>query len=115
MWSERKKIISDFDEVISYIKQQDSFHDYRLGNVEFKNNSIVIMIEEDTKDKYNEQALVWDFSFDIISDLKFELDCFLPMYIYEVSIENHAVEFGLTNGYIMFDAEDISLGIPKVE
>lgn len=115
MTKNKEKIIKNFDEAISYIEEQDSFHDYILGNLEVNYNSITIMIEEDTKEKHNENAHIWDFTFQKISALKFTMDCILPSYIAEILIENQAVVFELTNGYISFYAEDILLGIPQTQ
>lgn len=114
MWTKREKIINNFDEVISYIKSQDGFHDYRLGNIEFNENTIQIMIEEDTRNKHNENAHIWDFNFKEISELKVSMDCIIPAFISEVDIGGHFVKVGLNNGYISFRAMEISLGVPEL-
>ena len=115
MWTERARIIKKFNEAISYIEKQDYFHDYRLGNLEIQNSSVIIMIEEDTREKHNDNAHIWEFRFENISNLNFTLDCIMDSYISEVLIENNEVRFGLTNGCISFYTEKISLGIPQIE
>lgn len=113
MWTERVNVISNFDEIGAYIKTEDNFHDYRLGNVEICENSIIIMIEEDTGNKHNENAHIWNFIFEDISELHFSMDCILPSYISEMEIEDHCVMVSLNNGYISFKAMKVSLGIPS--
>ena len=114
MWTERARIIENFDEVEAYLEEEVSFHDYRLGNIEIGEDSITIMIEEVTGKLANEGAHIWEFSFGRISNLNVSMDCVLPPYIDEVSLENHEITFSLTNGGISFQAEKISLGIPKI-
>ena len=117
MWTERLKTISNFNEAMSYIESNNDFHDYRLGNIEVhKNqsrNTITIMVEEDTGNKHNQNAHVWDFSFNNTSEEKFEMDCIIPAYISEIEIEDHLITFSLNNGYFSFKADEILLGIPK--
>ena len=115
MWTERERIITNFDEAIEYIESKECFHDYRLGNIDISEKCIQIMIEEDTRNEHNENAHIWDFSFRQTSNLKVVMDCVLTPYIDEVSIENQEMVFSLTNGCIIFQAEDISLGIPQVK
>lgn len=112
MWTERIKIITTFDEALVYIESQNGFHDFRLGNIEVRKNTVKIMIEEDTGNKHNKNAHIWDFSFTDISDLNFDMDCVLATYITEVEIEDQLIYFNLSNGYISFLAQGISLGIP---
>lgn len=73
MWTERERIIDNFEDAITYIKQQDYFHDYRMGNIEIDNNSVLITIEEDTGNIANKNAHVWDFKFNNISNFKCEM------------------------------------------
>lgn len=113
MWTERERIIDNFEDAITYIKQQDYFHNYRMGNIEIDNNSVLITIEEDTGNIANKNAHVWDFKFNNISNFKCEIDSILPFFIFEVFIEDHEITFALNNGYISFEAKDILLGIPK--
>ena len=110
--NERERVITNFDEAIEYIESKECFHDYRLGNIDIGENCIKIMIEEDTGNEHNNNAHIWDFSFHQTSNLKVVMDCVLTPYIDEVSIENQEIVFSLTNGCIIFQAEDISLGIP---
>ena len=112
MWTERERVLTNFDEAIEYIESKECFHDYRLGNIDIGENCIKIMIEEDTGNEHNNNAHIWDFSFHQTSNLKVVMDCVLTPYIDEVSIENQEMVFSLTNGCIIFQAEDISLGIP---
>ena len=108
MWTERERIIDNFEDAITYIKQQDYFHNYRMGNIEIDNNSAFISIIA------NKNAHVWNFKFNNISNFKCEIDSIVPFFILEVFIEFHEITFGLNNGYISFEAKDILLGIPKL-
>ena len=99
MWTERERIIDNFEDAITYIKQQHYFHDYLMGNIEIDDNSAFITIEEYTGNIANKNAHVWNFKFNNISNFK--------------CIEDHALTFSLNNGYISFEAKDILLGIPK--
>lgn len=114
MWTEREKEMSDFDEIAAYVKMENDFHDYRLGNIEMYENSIIIMIEEDTGNKHNENAHIWNFTFENISELRVSMDCILPGYISEMEIEDHCIMISLNSGYISFTAMKVSLGIPSV-
>ena len=48
-----------------------------------------------------------------ISVFKANVDCIIPPYITEITIEGNYVMFSLNNGFISFYAKNISLGIPK--
>lgn len=91
MWTERERVITNFDEAIEYIESKECFHDYRLGNIDIGENCIKIMIEEDTGNEHNNNAHIWDFSFHQTSNLKVVMDCVLTPYIDEVSIENQEI------------------------
>ena len=115
MWNERERVITNFDEAIEYIGiKRMHFTITDWGNIDIGENCIKIMIEEDTGNEHNNNAHIWDFSFHQTSNLKVVMDCVLTPYIDEVSIENQEMVFSLTNGCIIFQAEDISLGIPQV-
>lgn len=113
MWTERLKVLDDYHEIISYIKFMDYFHDFRLGTIELGENAAKITIESDFKNSHNQNALIWNFSFDNISDLKAEIDCVIPSYIMEIEIEKYLVMVNLNNGFLSFKMENMSLGIPK--
>lgn len=113
MWTERLKVLDDYHEIISYIKSMDYFHDFRLGTIELGENAAKITIESDFKNSHNQNALIWNFSFDNISDLKVEIDCIIPSYIMEIEIEGYLVIINLNNGFFSFKMENMSLGIPK--
>lgn len=114
MWTERERVIDNWEEAMLYIESQDCFHDYRLGNIEISENLIKVMIEEDTGSKNNEKAHIWDFSFGKISEVKCVMDCVITPYVDEVSIENHNVTIALNSGCISFKAGSLSIGIPKI-
>ena len=113
MWTERERIIDNFEDAITYIKQQHYFHDYLMGNIEIDDNSAFITIKEYTCNIANKNAHVWNFKFNNISNFKCEIDSIVPFFILEVFIEDHEITFSLNNGYISFKAKDILLGIPK--
>lgn len=114
MWTDREKILNSFDEINAYLESMCSFHDYRLGNLELKDNSVSITIEEDMKSIDNRNAYIWNFTFNLISDCRIDMDCILTSYISEVVFrDKHEVMISLTNGYIWIIADDIQLGIPQ--
>ena len=61
MWTERIKIITTFDEALAYIESQNGFHDFQLGNIEVRKNTVKIMIEEDIGNKHNKNAQLSDY------------------------------------------------------
>lgn len=113
VWTEREKILSNSCDIDNYIQSIDSFHDYRLGCIEIKENVIRITIEEDKHQTDNRDALIWDFIFQEISQLETDLDCVVSPYVTEIDITGHDVMISLTNGYILIKSNDIRLGIPK--
>lgn len=114
MWTERIKVINDYNEIVQYIESMDCFHDFRLGHIAIIENKFDIFVEEYTNDLHNSGAHIWNFSFGNISDLKIKMDCALPSIITEIEIKSSLVTIGLTNGYISFRTNDLSLGIPKM-
>jgi hypothetical protein len=70
---------------------------------------LVVMLEEDK----NKDALIWNFMFNDVSNLNFEIDCAIPSFVTEIEICDNYVMVGLINGYISFNVESLSIGIPK--
>jgi hypothetical protein len=108
MWTAREKVFADIDEINQYLKNIDFFHDYKLGNVQFDKSAKNIFIED-----CSENALVWDFSFENVSEFEIKIDAVLASYVDEIRINNKLFELDLTNGYISFRADGLKLGIPS--
>ena len=45
-WTDALKYISDYDEIVRYLDNMYRFHDYRLGNIEYKDGKAALFIEE---------------------------------------------------------------------
>ncbi|MGN0695726.1 MAG: hypothetical protein ACI4J5_03050 [Oscillospiraceae bacterium] len=113
MWTERDKILCNFGDIENYIQSMDSFHDYRFGGIEIKENVIRITIEEDKHQIDNRDALIWVFTFQEISEFETDLDCVVTPYVTEIDTAGHDIMISLTNGYIFIKSNYIRLGIPK--
>lgn len=113
MWTKREKVITDFKEANDYITNMYNFHDYVLGHMEVNNNEFKMNIEEDINTKDNKNSLIWDFTFNGVSSLKINIDCYCKTYIYEIEIkDNSNINISLSNGYINFKTKEITLSIP---
>jgi hypothetical protein len=107
MWTDRLKILKNYNEISQYIESMYFFHDFKIGNITMHEKTLEIILEED------KSSLIWNFVFNGISNLKFEADCILPSFITEIEINDNSILIGLTNGYISFNVESLSIGIPK--
>ena len=45
-WTERKERLTSFKSIMDYIEKEDSFHDYRIGNIDYSENEVDLTIEE---------------------------------------------------------------------
>ena len=107
MQIKRWEPLEGFDAVSAYVTAKDEFHDFRLGNIEWKGDCLRIAIEGD--------ARVWFFTFTGVSELEFDMDCVLPAYVTEMGIKDHHVLLGLDNGWFSFRAREVTLKIPRGE
>jgi hypothetical protein len=109
MWTDRLKVLNEYNEILQYIESMHFFHDFRISNITMHEKMLIVMIEEDK----TKNALIWNFTFNDISDLKFEIDCVLFSFVTEIEIHDNSVMIGLINGYISFNVKSLSIGIPK--
>ena len=107
MQIKRWETLEGFDAVAAYVTAKDEFHDFRLGNIEWRGEQLRIAIEGD--------ARVWFFTFTGVSELEFDMDCVLPAYVTEMEIKGHHVLLGLDNGWFSFRAREVTLEIPRRE
>lgn len=116
-WTERREIKNNYQDIVEYLDSMDSFHDYRIGNVDYDENSVDITIEEVLPGRkiQDDTGLIWDFHFENISKFIFSVDCVIGFWISEVGRGNAPgeVTFNLNNGIISVVAEKITLGIPS--
>ena len=117
MWTERKEIKTERDDVFDYIYEMDSFHDYRIESIIYLDKDKVgITVEEDTPIKSNE-GLIWDFEFMGVRDFKISVDCVLAFCIDEIvkGDKEQEMVFSLGNGTVSIVADSVRLGIPEKE
>ena len=118
-WTERREIKNNYQDIVEYLDSMDGFHDYRIGDVEYKGDSANIMIEEVLPGRkiQDDTGLIWDFHFEKISKFIFSVDCVVGFWISEVERGNAPREilFNLNNGIISVVAEKITLGITSLE
>ena len=115
MWTERIKYLNNLEEIDAYLKYENCFHDYLIGDFSFDGNSASINIEEPTKNtfKNGETRKIWDLEINQIIDIKIENDCIFRFMIKDTYIDNEYFILELDQGYIKFKAKEIKLGIPK--
>ena len=71
MQIKRWETLEGFNAVVAYVAAKDEFHDFRLGNIEWRGEQLRIAIEG--------EARVWYFTFTGVSELEFDMDCvFFP-------------------------------------
>ena len=59
MWTERERVITNFDEAIEYIESKECFHDYRLGNIDIGENCISKIARNRERDEEVNKKLVF--------------------------------------------------------
>ena len=107
MQIKRWETLEGFNAVVAYVAAKDEFHDFRLGNIEWRGEQLRIAIEGD--------ARVWFFTFTGVSELEFDMDCVLPAYVTEMGIKGHHVLLDLNKRLVFFpsagsDLEDSQEG-----
>lgn len=107
MQIKRWETLKGFNAVVAYVAAKDEFHDFRLGNIEWRGEQLRIAIEG--------EARVWYFTFTGVSELEFDMDCVLPAYVTEMGIKGHHVRLDLNNGWFSFRAREVTLKIPRRE
>lgn len=98
----------------------DGFHDYRIGTLEYKGDKARITIEDVIPGVHisKNAGLIWDISFEGVTDFQINTDCVLGFSLYEVEIGDKLgqIAFNMDQGYIEITAEKVALGIPsKIE
>lgn len=118
-WTERKERLTSFKSIMDYIEKEDSFHDYRIGNIDYSENEVDLTIEEVIAGKkiQDNAGLVWYFHFRGVTFFEMSVDVVLGFWIWEVTSGNkpNEIEFNLDSGIISVAAEYIELGIPLPE
>ena len=114
MWTERERYIEDFNEIQDYLDIMDNFHDYRIGNLYFKDREAEITVEEYIPNPHISETagLVWNFKFKNVEESEMNIDCVLQFWITEINLENNKFVFECTNGCISIKAEQVKLGVP---
>lgn len=92
MQIKRWETLEGFNAVVAYVAAKDEFHDFRLGNIEWRGEQLRIAIEG--------EARVWYFTFTGVSEL---------------GIKGHNVLLDLNNGWFSFRAREVTLEIPRRE
>jgi len=116
MWTKRYEEMHTIKEIEEYLNSIENFHDCRLGNIEYNQEkaSAIFNVETTMDPAKTSEGLVWDFHFDEIEKLSFDVDAMLGFWIDEVIVENEStVLFALKAGYISISAKKIKLGIPS--
>lgn len=116
-WTKRAEIKTDRKDILNYIRLQDEFHDYRIGNLEFSGKKARITVEEyfSNVPVAKSARKIWDFAFEDVSRFKITADCVVGFFVLEV-VEGEEPEeliFELNNGTISVVSSKISLGIPS--
>lgn len=116
-WTKRAEIKTDRKDILNYIRLQDEFHDYRIGNLEFSGKKARITVEEyfSNVPVAKSAGKIWDFAFEDVSRFKITADCVVGFFVLEV-VEGEEPEeliFELNNGTISVVSSKISLGIPS--
>lgn len=117
MWTPREKEIHTFKEIENYLKEVESFHDYRLGKFKYKseNSTANIFVETEHEAKNSSiDGLVWNFEFEEVENFAISMDTMIETWIDEITVEDGPIIlFSLTNGYISVSASKVKLGIPS--
>lgn len=117
MWTPREKEFHTFKETENYLKEVESFHDYRLGNFEYKSENSTARIFVETEHEANNSStdgLVWNFDFEGVKNFSISMDAMIGTWIDEITVEaDSKILFSLTNGYIAVSASKLKLGIPS--
>ena len=118
-WTERKEILTSYESIMGYIEKENSFHDYRIGNIHHSENEVDLTIEEVIPGAKNQDSTgrVWDFHFKNITSFEISVDVVLGFWIVEVvrGEKPNEIAFNLDSGFICVAAEHIEFGIPSRE
>ena len=117
-WTKAERYITDYTEIGQYLEEMDGFHDYQIGNLEIKNNTLVRVFVEEVipgKKLQDSTGKIWEWEFEDIRKFEFECDCAMRLYIDELHTgdEDGEILFELHNGYISVTVEKIGLRVPS--
>ena len=115
MWTKREVYISAQKDIKEYLEVMDSFHDYRIGNIEVEENDVTVTVEEIVPAMHISESAgrIWDFQFHDILRFKMNTDCVGSFCVGEIMTKDDTVTFACTNGYIEIKALHIQIGIPS--
>jgi len=117
-WTDALRYITDFEEAIQYFDEMDGFHDYRIGNIVYKDGKNAdIFIEEVIPGKklQDNTGKAWKCSFEGVKSFEIECDSAVGFYIGDIygNATREEISFELINGYIKIVAERINVRIPS--
>ena len=118
-WTERKEVLTSYEEIISFLEEENSFHDYRIGNIQYSSNEATVTVDEVVPGAKNQTGtgLVWGFHFRNIAFFEISLDVVMGFWIAEVERgeKPNEIVFNLDSGFIGIACNQIELGIPSQE
>ena len=116
-WTKRKEIPTSYEDIINYVENENSFHDYRIGNICHNETETEITIEEvlPGREIPDNTGLIWDFHFKGVTSFEMNVDVVLGMWVFDVDRGDkpNEIAFNLHSGNIYVVAEQIELGIPS--
>ncbi len=116
-WTERKEIMTSYEEIVNYLENENCFHDDRIGNICYIGSEAVVTIEEVLPGAKNQDSdgLIWDFHFKNVTSFEFSVDTVLGFWIFEVGRgdQPNEIAFHLHSGFLGIAAEEITFGIPS--
>ena len=118
MWIEKRKEITNYNEIIEFIKNNNEFHDMRVGGLDYDSSTKMakIFIEEvDDSKKVSEDDVLFQYYFELkeVEKFIFHSDLALTTYVLETyETDEKDITIALTNGEITFNAKQITLSVP---
>ena len=118
MWIENRREINTYEEVMNFIKNNNEFHDMRIGSLDYDSTekTAKIFIEEvDSSKKVSENDVLYQYYFELkeVEKFIFHSDLALTTYVLETyEDDNKDITLALTNGEITFNAKQIILSVP---
>ncbi len=118
MWIKERKEITNYNEILEFIKECNEFHDMRIGGFDYdsdKKNAKIFIEELDYNKKIPDDDVLSQYYFEIndIEKFIFHSDIALKSYVLETYESNkNEITIALTNGEIVFKASKILLSVP---
>lgn len=116
-WTERKKILTSYEEIVEYLKTKDGFHDNRIGYVDYNGSDASVTVEQfiPGAKPQDSTALIWDFHFKGVTCFEISVDVVAGLIVSEAEggTRRNEIVFDLDSGFISIAADQIKLGIPS--